>query len=165
MNENKIEESPKPPYGKIRGWLILPAIGLIVNPVRLLILVAKDLWPEFSGETWTILTTPGTRAYHPLWGPVLIFELVGNIVFVIGSILIAVFFFQKRKFVPKLIIVFLLSNLAFVAVDHLGANAIPFIANQSDAKSLKEIVRVVIACSIWVPYFLRSKRVKGTFIR
>lgn len=165
MGENKMEESPKTPYGKIRGWLILVAIGLMINPLRLLVLVAKDLWPAFSGETWSLLTTPGTRAYHPLWEPLLVFELVGNIGFVVFSIMALIFFFQKKKIFPKLAIVFLLSNLIFVVVDHLVAEAIPFIASQSDLKSLKEIIRVAVGCSIWVPYFLVSKRVKGTFIR
>ncbi len=151
-------------YNKIGGWLILVAIGLILTPIRLLVVVAKDLLPVFSGDTWSRLTTPGTEAYHPLWAPLLLFEIIGNGLFFLFPIIAAIFFFQKRTFAPKLIIVLLLSNLVFVAIDYFAADLIPFVASQDDTGSLMELVRVFIASSIWVPYFLVSKRVKATFV-
>jgi hypothetical protein len=71
--------SKTPLNQKCFGWLFLIGIGMVVNPLRLLFLIGRDLIPSFSGETWTILTTPGTTVYHPLWAPLLIFELLGNI--------------------------------------------------------------------------------------
>lgn len=149
----------------IGGWLILVAIGLILNPLRMLVSLSRDLLPAFSHETWAILTTPGSEAYHPLWAPLLIFELAGNSIFVIFSIVVAIMFFRKKKFFPKMIIIFLLSNLAFVAADYFAANAIPFIANQSDPESVRELARTLIGCLIWVPYFIKSKRVTATFVK
>ena len=140
------------------------AIGLVLTPLRLLVVVVKDLLPVFSSETWTILTTPGSEAYHPFWAPLFIFELIGNIFLILFLIIVAIFFFQRRKFVPKLIIAFLLSNLTFVVVDYFAANSIPFEANQKDPESLKELIRAFIVCLIWIPYFLVSKRAKGTFV-
>jgi hypothetical protein len=151
-------------YNKIGGWLILVAIGLILTPIRLLVVVAKDLLPVFSGDVWSRLTTPGTEAYHPLWAPLLLFEIIGNGLFILFPIIIAIFFFQKRQFVPKLIIVLLLSNLLFLAIDFFAADLIPAVASQEDTASLMELARVFIACLIWVPYFLVSKRVKETFV-
>ena len=58
--------APGEPKG-LRGWLILPAIGLIVAPLRLGINLMKDFWPIFRDGYWPVLTTPGTEAYHPLW--------------------------------------------------------------------------------------------------
>lgn len=160
----KREDKSSSQHKKIGGWLILVAIGLVLTPLRFLVVVVNDLLPVFSGETWSILTTPGTEAYHPFSATLLIFELIGNIAFVVFAIVVAIFFFKRRKIVPKLMIAFLFSNLAFVVIDYFVADSIPFIASQNDPESLRELIRVLIGCLIWVPYFLVSKRVKGTFV-
>ncbi len=164
MKAEKNADAASQQYDKIGGWLILVAIGLIFTPIRLLVVIVKDLLPVLSGDTWSRLTTPGTESYHVLWAPLLIFEIVGNCLFVLFPIIVAIFFFQKRTFVPRLIIVLLLTNLIFVTIDYFAADLIPFIAKQEDMGSLIELLRVFIASLIWVPYFLISKRVKGTFV-
>jgi hypothetical protein len=164
MKAQKNGDAAPKQYDKIGGWLILVAIGLIFSPIRLIVVLVKDLLPALSGDTWSRLTTPGTEAYHPLWAPLLLFEVIGNCLFIVFPIVIAVFFFQKRRFVPQLIIVLLLSNLVFVAIDYFAADLIPFVAAQEDMGSLVELIRVLIASAIWVPYFIVSKRVQGTFV-
>ncbi|MCJ7662606.1 MAG: DUF2569 domain-containing protein [Desulfobacterales bacterium] len=164
METRKKVETKQKQYDKISGWLILVAIGLIFTPIRLLVVIVKDLLPVLFGDAWSRLTTPGTEAYHALWAPLLIFEMVGNCLFILFPIIVAIFFSQKRTFVPTLIIILLLSNLVFVAIDYFAADLIPFVAAQEDMGSLIELIRVFIACLIWVPYFLVSKRVKGTFV-
>lgn len=151
-------------YPKIGGWLLLLAIGLVVTPLRGLLFLFKDLVPAFSPATWSALTTPGTEAYHPLWAPLLISELVTNVGFILFSVLVAVAFFQRRRIAPKLLMAFLLSNLIVVGADHFAANLIPAVASQRDPASARELARAGIACVIWLPYLLRSKRVKGTFV-
>jgi hypothetical protein len=164
MKARKKEDTSERQYDKIGGWLIIVAIGLILAPLRLLVVLFHDLLPALSTDAWSRLTTPGTEAYHPLWAPLFLFEIIGNCVFILFPIIIAVFFFQKRRFVPQLIIVLLLANLVFVAIDYFVSDLIPFVAAQEDIGSLVELIRVLIACAIWVPYFLVSKRVKGTFV-
>ena len=164
MKAQKNGDAAQKQYDKIGGWLILVVIGLILAPIRLLVVLFKDLLPALSADTWSRLTTPGTEAYHPLWAPLLFFEILGNCLFILFPIIVAVFFFQKRRFVPRLIIVLLLANLVFVAIDYFAADLIPFVAAQEDMGSLVELIRVLIACAIWVPYFLVSKRAKGTFV-
>jgi hypothetical protein len=156
----KVEEQK---YQRIGGWLILVGIGIVVNPLRILLVIGK-LIPLFFNGSWKILTTPGTAAYHPMWAPSIIFELLGNIAVLVFSIVLAVLFFQKRSVLPKVITAFFLLNLAFVIVDFLLANSIPAIANQGNQAPLGEIFRSIILCLIWIPYFLISKRVKGTFV-
>jgi hypothetical protein len=164
MTAQKNADAASKQYDKIGGWLILVALGLIFAPIRLVVVLVKDLLPALSADTWARLTTPGTESYHPLWAPLLLFEIIGNCLFIVFPIIIAVFFFQKRRFVPRLIIVLLLANLAFVAIDYFAADLIPFVAAQEDTGSLVELIRVLIASAIWVPYLLVSKRVKGTFV-
>lgn len=158
-----LQPSPRQ-YDTIGGWLILLAIGLVLSPLRLLVSIGRDVLPAFKGETWSLLTTPGTAAYHPLWAPLLIFELAGNVLFVILSIVALVYFFQRRRIAPRLVMIFFLSNLAFVGIDYVAAEFIPAAAAQDDSESLQELGRSLAVCMIWVPYLLVSKRVKGTFV-
>ena len=155
---------PVQQHEKIGGWLILLAIGLILAPLRVLVFLGKDFVPIFTTKTWSVLTTPGTGAYHPLWAPILMFEGVGNTALIVFSVIVAIYFFQKRRIVPKLMIALLLANVFFVGTDYFVANLIPAVGSQKDVESMGEFARVVIACVIWVPYFLVSKRVKATFV-
>jgi membrane-bound metal-dependent hydrolase YbcI (DUF457 family) len=92
------------------------------------------------------------------------FEGVGNTALIVFSVIVAIYFFQKRRIVPKLMIALLLANVFFVGTDYFVANVIPAVGSQKDVESMTEFARVVIACVIWVPYFLVSKRVKATFV-
>jgi len=90
--------------------------------------------------------------------------ILRTFLFGMGAVMI-VLFFQKRKIFPKLAIFYLLANLVFVVGDTLVAGLIPFVAQQDNSSSMKEIFRSVVGAGVWVPYFLTSKRVKGTFVR
>lgn len=152
-------------YEGIRGWLIVPLIGLFIIPIRIFLLFFKDLVPIFTQGHWNVLTTPGTDAYHPLWAPLIIFECVGNAVFVIFSIVLLVLFFRKSRLLPKLMVFYLILNLLFVVGDFFFADLIPAVAEQSNPQDVKELGRAIIGVIIWVPYFLVSKRVKQTFTK
>ncbi|MBI1912433.1 MAG: DUF2569 domain-containing protein [Deltaproteobacteria bacterium] len=156
--------APEKQYDKIGGWLILIAIGLILTPIKILIDVIEYILPAFTGEVWTVLTTPGTELYHPLWAPLLIFSLIGNLFLIGFALTTSVFFFKKKKIVPKLMIIYLAAGLVFFFVDFFGSSLIPIIEEQEDMSPTMDLVRSIVACLIWIPYFRMSKRVKGTFV-
>lgn len=147
------------------GWLILPAIGLILSPVRLLVSLINDLLPIFQEGYWEILTTPGSDAYHPFWAPFIMFEVVGNLFFTVFSIALIILFFTKSYRFPKLMITYLLSNLLFVVGDFFLVDLIPGIGEETEFEALGEIAKISVSVAIWVPYFLVSKRVKNTFVK
>jgi hypothetical protein len=151
-------------YQGLKGWLVLVAIGLIVTPIKLSILLFTSLLPAFREETWSVLTSPGSEKSHPLWAPILIGELSMNAIFIVADLGLLVLFFTKSRNFPKAVIAFYLANLVFVVADFFVADLIPSVATQADPGSLKELTRTVVGCAIWVPYFLVSKRVKATFI-
>jgi len=152
-------------YEGIRGWLILPLIGLFFAAVRISMVVFKDLVPIFTKGYWNLLTTPGSDVYHPLWAPLILFEFVGNIVFIIFAIVLLVLFFGKSRLLPRVMLSYLILNLLFVVSDFFLADLIPAVAERGNFQDLKELARAVIGAVIWVPYFLVSKRVKQTFVR
>ncbi len=165
MDETSSNVAEEKKLEGIGGWLVLAAIGLMIAPIRIAYGLLSDVVPAFTGGAWEKLTTAGSPAYHPLWAPLLITETAGNILFILFPLAILFFFFRKKRCAPLLMIIFLLSNLAFVAVDYLMAMRIPIVAAMPDESTPTEIIRLAVACAVWVPYFLRSKRVKNTFVK
>lgn len=155
---------PDERFQKIQGWLLLVAVGVILLPLQLAGTLAVDLLPAFSKEGWALLTTPGTAVYHPLNAPILIFELGGNSLLLVGSLILAVEFFRKRKRVPFLVVAFLLFALLFYVGDYFAAHLLAAVASQSEGEPVLDLAVAALGCAILVWYFLVSKRVKGTFV-
>jgi hypothetical protein len=147
------------------GWLILPAIGLFVLLIKMAISLFTEFLPIFQKNYWAVLTTPGSGAYHPLWAPLIIFEIAGNTLFVILDVVLIFIFFTKSYRFPALFIAFLALNLVFMVSDFFFADLIPAVAAQSGPKYIKELAQTIIGTIIWIPYFLVSKRVKNTFVK
>jgi hypothetical protein len=139
---------------------LLVGLGILFTPLRLVYDIVS-LVPSYSAATWTRLTTPTSPDYHTLWAPVLIGELLGNALFLGLSVLNVVLFLQKRRSFPWFFIAFLVTNTVFLLAD--GALAAIVAPKTDNAGSAADLARAIIAVSIWVPYFLASKRVKATF--
>jgi hypothetical protein len=150
---------------RIGGWLLLFAIGLVIYPVRAVFSLGTQILPAFASTTWTGLTRPDAPNYHPLWKPLLIFELAGNVLLALCVLWLLVWFFQRRKAAPRLAIIFLVLNLFYVGADTLWAWNLPGGGQPLAFATLRDVVRTAVACLIWIPYFIFSKRVKETFVR
>lgn len=152
-------------YEGIKGWLILPLLGLLIAPFRIALLMYRDFWPLFSEGYWSVLTTPGSEEYHPLLAPLLVFEVGGNLLIIVLDLVALWFFFKKSHLAPKIIIAFLIIDVLFVGGDFSLSHVIPGLAPKSDPESARELARAIVGVVIWIPYFLVSKRVKSTFVR
>jgi hypothetical protein len=149
----------------IGGWLVLPALGLIITPFRMGFQFYRDMLPALAPETWSALTDSSSAAYHSLWAPVLIFEVVVNIALFFYTLWVLWLFFKKSKRVPRLFIIWLASLAATQTIDLLLTNQIPAVASQpTDPESIKDVARSIIGAAIWIPYFMNSKRVYNTFV-
>ncbi len=147
------------------GWLILPALGLIITPFRMGLQFYRDMLPTLTPKIWNALTNSSSATYHPLWGPLIVFEIIANLALFFYTLWLLWLFFRKLKHVPRLFVIWLVLLAAIQIVDLLLANQIPAIATQpTDQESLKDLIRSIIGAAIWIPYFIRSKRVKNTFI-
>lgn len=144
----------------ISGWLVLLTIGLCVAPVR----IAADLVEVVDAtslDTWARIATPGGEDFHPLWGPLLLLEVVGNLFFLVASVLLLVLLFQKRSSFPRIAIAFLLGNLAFQLLDAWLCTLIPGITRVPE--DVAQVVQSAISCALWSGYLWRSRRVRSTF--
>lgn len=163
-NEYDIPTKVKPGFEKnIGGWLVLIAIGLTLTPI---VVLSEFLFDSeyFSKSTWSILFSTSenyTLAFYML------FELIFNSIFLIFSILVVVLFFKKRTIAPRLIIIFMAVTLLIAIIDSiLGIYFSPIPATGPEKQEFKlEIIKKVIQCLIWIPYFIYSRRVEETFTK
>ena len=179
MTETNSYDPPRSPYeaqesvgteGKqqhpsgLGGWLILVAIGLVISPLRLGAMILQIFVPVFTDGTWGILTTPGSELYHALWAPLLIFELLGNLGFIVAYIVLAILFFRKSRFFPKTYITIAVLNLFFIFLDAWLGSLVLQDEPMFDPETAREIGRSLVAFAVWVPYMVVSKRVENTFV-
>jgi hypothetical protein len=146
-------------YEGLGGWLILVGIGIILNPLRLAVVTFITFMPLFSGDNWEIITT--NSAYL---GPFILIEIILNCGFVAAYIYLGYLFFTKSAEFPIWFIRIFIANAVFVITDaFIGGSFFPD-EPMFDPDTLREVVRSIVSTLIWVPYMLKSKRVKATFV-
>lgn len=136
----------------IGGWLILPAIGIVVAPFQF----AKNVLDYFPGIE---LLAPGTLLHT-----MTMIEILAWIGFAILAATTAVQFFARKKSAPTLYRALLIGQLIFVLAAYWAA-AIFFDTPMFDVDAGIAIAMLLAACAIWIPYFLYSTRVRNTFVR
>lgn len=166
MPKAKVEKPIKTnsKYQGIGGWLTLVALGLLVTPVMLAFHLLGTYLPILTDGTLQTLSDPNSTAYHPLWVPLITFEIVGNLLMFLGYCYLIYIFFKRSKTFPKSYIFLSVAALIFVVVDFFAADLIPAVAEQDDSEMLEQLIRAAIGCAVWVPYMLKSERVKATFV-
>ena len=156
------KSSPPPPVG-IGGWLILVAVGLCLTPIRIAAEILATVRP-LNPALWHALTTPGARAYHPLFGPWIVGQLVAYSALLLWALALLYLFFAKKRLFPRLMIAFLIVRALVQVADISVALRIPMVANSLQVNVFGGPIIAIVVAAIWVPYFLWSRRVAGTFV-
>jgi hypothetical protein len=159
---------PYPDHGApvgIGGWLILPAIGLVVGPFFMLSDLRFLVFEEANLPVWTALTTPGADAYHPLWMPTLLLDIALRTALLVFDLLLIVLFFRKKHTLPRLMIIYLVANFVTAALVMLLINRIPDLEKGGYQVSRIAVFRTGAVCLVWGSYFSLSRRVRATFVR
>ena len=150
-------------YEGIGGWLIWVAIILVRAPIAITVTLFRSVFPLLRHDTWIALTTRNSEAYHPLWAPVIVSELVFNILFLALILAGLVLFFRRRRSFPKFMIFLCLMNLVWEVFLGLVSRQIPTVDDDSSNWYFVDAIGAALACAIWIPYFKLSKRVRATF--
>jgi membrane protease YdiL (CAAX protease family)/DNA-directed RNA polymerase subunit RPC12/RpoP len=163
-----ISEEPEGPINHtikpgIRDWLILVAIGLVISPFIYLYNLFTIYLPIFTNGTWELVTNPNSGYFVPGIGTGVTFEVIYHLVFLVASVYLLFLFFKKDKSFPKFYIVYLVSILICGIVDYAIVQSIPSLASQVSDNS--DLGKSVLAAAIWIPYMLKSKLVKATFVK
>jgi hypothetical protein len=148
----------------LRGWLILVGFWLCLAPLRILKTMVESA-SVFEANTWAALTTPGTAAYHPLWAPLILGETIANVALIALAVVAICLFFRRRRAFPAIAIGFLSAGVAVQVLDLASMLAIPAAAAQLSVAQFRDAMQAAVGAAIWIPYFLRSKRVEATFVQ
>lgn len=146
------------------GWLILVGFGVLIGPFIILTQVPKFL-TIFKNGSYEILTTSSNAAYHPLWAPVIWGEILINTVLFFACIYLIFLFFSKKVLFPKLYIGIALGSLIFVILDAVLVKVVVPSEQIFNPETIKDVFRSLVGVIIWVPYMIKSKRVKVTFVK
>jgi len=135
----------------IAGWLIIPAIGLVLAPI----MAAAGLFLGLSA----IQSYAPERSSDPrLW----LWALI-QVSMIVAAVIVAVLFFKRRQLAVRGIIGLMLAAV----VANLALNALNASMFASMGLNIKAdpspVIRTCVFGAIWIPYFLKSKRVKNTF--
>jgi len=141
----------KGPQG-IGGWLILPAIGLILGPILICISFSEFLSEEVQQAA---RESASIAAYVNV-------VLGGQVVLLLILIVTGLLFFSKNKAAPNFYIFLLVAGVVFSIVSYVVGTDTGI--KEVTEEDLRGIRRSISGAMIWIPYFLVSKRVKNTFV-
>jgi hypothetical protein len=142
---------------RIDGWLVLPAMGVLLSPALMFFSFASD-FQLVSGQAWLVNYVNGYTGLSVVG----FLEQVYNASMTVFFILIAVLFFQRRSSVPHLMQFYFGVPLVWFILDLILIKMIAPETNTGDHTS--QIFRNLIPAAIWIPYFRISQRVKRTFV-
>lgn len=143
----------------IGGWLLVVAFGQVVGLIQLLVLLGQYyLDPE------------NLKAFEQF--PLVMYgELVMNLVLLLLALVTAILFFRKSTYFPRVFIGELVAIPAFAILGtvwvalafstQLGAPFREFLVIEQ--QDVVPFGLAVVAALIWIPYTLKSRRVKNTF--
>ncbi len=141
-------------FSGIRGWLILPAIGLAASPFIGVIELVSGLGALGN------MVNQGFGAYA-------IPRLIVNIGLLIYVCVAAVRFFKKRRTAASTVIKLLVARaVAFLVLFTIGIIVMGGNSKEMIYSLLKnnDFISHGIAAFVWISYFRVSKRVKATFV-
>jgi hypothetical protein len=142
----------------LSGWLILVGLGLVVSPFVILGTTLSVNLPFLSDSKYQAFLTG-----HPGVAALIVFEVITNIVFVIGLAALNFLFFTKRRAFPTYMILYLAAHFVVIFLDTIAAQALLPTASLTGA--YKSLGQSLGGALIWIPYFLVSRRVKATFVK
>jgi hypothetical protein len=144
--------SPRSDLQGIGGWLILVAIGLAFSPFQCLHGVYVDLRVLYGvGFQLGLASQPGLAF-------LVLFEAATNSIFLIGLIGLNLLFYRKKRAFPVWMIAYLAIHMGLILIDEVLAMLF------GSHAGLSAVAGGVIQAAIWIPYLLKSERVKATFV-
>jgi hypothetical protein len=157
---------PPPPTTRLLeglgGWLILVGIHHVIRPITMMVSLVTIFPTIFNLDTWRSFTQPGQAHFHLYWAPVLLFEFFFNLICLVISGLLLVLFFRKSAVWPRCYAWFLFLLLVGVSLDSYLAQQVAA-GSELLGSSIRDVMQVIVAAAIWIPYCFVSRRVKATF--
>ncbi|MBI4849145.1 MAG: DUF2569 domain-containing protein [Nitrospirae bacterium] len=142
-------------YSGIEGWLFLPAVSMVTTPVLLVSLILmniklmnnpilKETFAQFPGLRAAVISQTLIVAMH-----------------LVLVIYVSFLFFRKKQALPKMIIACLTVHLLIIVAN---VSWISLIFKELSVRENIGVISTIFITAVGIPYFIRSKRVKATFV-
>jgi len=146
------------------GWLILVGFGLIFGLLRLIVALNAAFKPYIDTDLLDKLTNPNSASYIPNFNILFYSETVISIFFILMFIYLIYLYFTKNKKFPKYYIFITLFIILYIPLDSYITSVIFSDSKVWTGETVKSIFQALFSGAIWIPYMLKSKRVRNTFI-
>ena len=147
-------------HSSVGGWIILPAIGTFLSPVWTLVNIYSNGYFEYL--QWEILTNPSHASYNPSLGLLVLIEYIYEIGMLCFSILLIILLWNRRTSFPLLICCLYGVNVLVLVVETVWLRQLG-LPTGFEGEDSHSSYRAIFGALIWIPFFIYSGRVKGTF--
>jgi hypothetical protein len=141
------------------GWLVIPVIGLVLTAAFSLYSLAESLFQLLEPRVWQALFAKPSLL-HLLLG----FDFSSSVVLLILALVGLARMKRRSHRFPSLMIIFLCTNFVVHVVEAvLTLLYFDSVDVSPPSGAGRGSFGALLGVLIWVPYFIRSKRVKNTF--
>lgn len=153
---------PDAPRG-IRGWLLLPALGVVVVPCVLA--WAARVWGGFAAKNvWEAAPGLARDGWEATAHAGILFCQAGSVLLFVMSLLLAALFFRKRTSAPAMFVAFNLAVWLWGSALQVWLILSGLDTETTPAELTGGLVRDSLPIFIWTIYMVVSRRVKATFV-
>lgn len=146
------------------GWLILVGFGLIFGTFMFLGLLLNNYKEYFNTDLLEKLTSPSSEYFIPNFNLLFYAEALALLFLLFLSVYLIYLFLNKKKSFPKNYIFISLFVILYIPVDAYLVSVVIPDENILDEEILKAFFQSMLSGAIWIPYMLKSERVRNTFI-
>ena len=156
---------PMPTEGPvgIGGWMLIPGSGIYFGPFKIII-DGLDALPSYSLQNWVEISSMQRASFNAGHVPFLLLELAGSMTLLVFWTLLLLAFSQKRRLAPYLFVGLAVSSVLFGLLDMGLGSLIPAVAAKVRTRDVAMLGIQGASAVIWCAYFMKSKRVKRTFV-
>lgn len=155
-----------PGISGLGGWLILIQIGLFISLI-LLIVDLSQVTVIMEPARWEGINGVDPEIYAKGIRPLLWFGVISSVILLmIVSVNLVLLYKKKRQF-PRMMIILYIANVwigivTWILIAQIEIPREQHVLNPTSAFNLT--IRSILTCCIFIPYFLKSVRVKNTFV-
>jgi len=150
-------------YQGLQGWLLLVVFYIVLWPV-MFFLYLSDMYTIFSSGDWFKLIAADSELYNPAFAGLLLVEVAVYLFLAVGSVILLYLLLRESRRVPTLLIAIALTYASYLVGSFIftGVFVDATIVNHSGA--IQMALFGVLQAMVLVTYFLRSRRVRQTFV-
>lgn len=141
------------------GWLIVFSIGLILTFIYAVYSLVDYVWPMYeSGEAVAYFSD------YPALGAAVLVETVSHLFYAVCPLVLGYLCFKQKRLFKTVSIAYLLLSLLLSAVAYYAYLSVSELAPDFVDGALRDLIKTGITCLIWTLYFVKSERVRNTYI-